>query len=189
MSCQLRCCSPEKLPSTSACPDETTSVPVTPWQSSSALCPAAFPAQSAPSWLPGYFKTLLKALTATSVNPGLLPRAFLHNSSSHSSCKINRLFLLHRQHHPGGPLQRLGAALVPTEWYLGSKTLLLGLCWRCFLRRRSPEQAVPALLETRCGMGRPDLGAAATMPLPRRCCGKWGSGGSTAVLLNRGDVI
>lgn len=88
MSCWLRCCSPQ-LPST---PDEATCVPVTPQQRRGALCVAAFPAQSACSWLPGYFKTVLKALKATSVNPGLLPRAFLHNSYSHSSCKINRLF-------------------------------------------------------------------------------------------------
>lgn len=37
------------------------------------LC-CSFPAQSACSRLPGYFKTVLKALTATSVNPGFLPR-------------------------------------------------------------------------------------------------------------------
>lgn len=68
------------------------SVPVTPWQCSSDLSAAALPAPSACSWLPGCLKTVLKALMASSVNPGLLPRAFLHNSYSHSSCKINRLF-------------------------------------------------------------------------------------------------
>lgn len=91
MSCQLRCYSPQLL-STSASPDEATFVPVTLGQCRSVPSAAAFPAQSACPWLPGYFKTVLKALTATSVNPGLLPRAFLHNSHSNSSCKINSLF-------------------------------------------------------------------------------------------------
>lgn len=167
MSCQLRCCAPQLL-STSACPDEATCVPVTPWHCRSVLSAAGFPAQSACSWLPGYFKTVLKALTATSVNPGLLPRAFLHNSDSHSSCDsltLTQTLLLHRLHQPG-PIQRLGAALIPAEWQPGSKTLLLRLCWRCLLIRRSPEQALPALLDIRCGMGRPDLGTATRRPLP-----------------------